>query len=251
LGVVAAPDGLLYVVRHNLVTSQAEMVGLEPSTFEVKKSFSLGSDRWIYGITFDSESYHFFITLFTLNIIEEYALTGEFLGSFISGSGLSGPVNIAIKSTGIDTDGDGIIDSEDNCPNVSNADQLNSDGDSHGDACDNCPYADNEDQMDSDGNGIGDVCESPLNQALKAVANAIALENEAKAKLVNSQSELDNALSKLSEAWSGGELEGIPMGDILRAWLSLVSAKQFDGQAINSINKAISSKQNAKSKLEK
>ena len=35
-----------------------------------------------------------------------------------------------------DTDGDGILDDVDNCPNKSNSGQLNTDGDSLGNACD-------------------------------------------------------------------------------------------------------------------
>ena len=35
-----------------------------------------------------------------------------------------------------DTDGDSIIDSEDNCPEMANSDQLDSDGDGIGDVCD-------------------------------------------------------------------------------------------------------------------
>jgi hypothetical protein len=58
-----------------------------------------------------------------------------------------------------DTDGDGILDAEDNCPEDANPGQENSDNDSHGNACDNCPNADNENQADSDGDGIGDVCD--------------------------------------------------------------------------------------------
>ena len=38
-----------------------------------------------------------------------------------------------------DDDGDGIVDTADNCPLVSNADQANGDGDSLGDACDETP----------------------------------------------------------------------------------------------------------------
>tara|TARA_Y100001970_G_C14240339_1_gene864530 strand:- start:480 stop:1181 length:702 start_codon:yes stop_codon:yes gene_type:complete len=37
-----------------------------------------------------------------------------------------------------DIDGDGIVSSEDNCPNISNPDQLDSDGDGLGDLCDDC-----------------------------------------------------------------------------------------------------------------
>ena len=67
----------------------------------------------------------------------------------------------ACKTTVVDSDGDGIPDSRDNCPKVSNADQKDTDGDGIGDACDNCPLAKNPDQKDSNGNGIGDVCEPP------------------------------------------------------------------------------------------
>lgn len=38
-----------------------------------------------------------------------------------------------------DSDGDGVPDSTDNCPDVSNSDQADSDGDEVGDACDGCP----------------------------------------------------------------------------------------------------------------
>jgi hypothetical protein len=59
-----------------------------------------------------------------------------------------------------DSDGDGIFDSQDNCPEVPNPGQENNDNDSHGDACDNCPNVDNEDQADTDGDGIGDACDT-------------------------------------------------------------------------------------------
>jgi hypothetical protein len=41
----------------------------------------------------------------------------------------------------LDYDGDGILDSQDNCPTVQNADQLDTDGDGKGDACDTCTGA--------------------------------------------------------------------------------------------------------------
>jgi hypothetical protein len=40
---------------------------------------------------------------------------------------------------GRDSDGDGVLDSLDNCPNDPNPDQANADGDSRGNACDVCP----------------------------------------------------------------------------------------------------------------
>ena len=50
-----------------------------------------------------------------------------------------------------DTDGDGKLDTEDNCPSVANADQLDTDGDGTGDACDRCP---NDGKNDIDGDGV-------------------------------------------------------------------------------------------------
>lgn len=57
-----------------------------------------------------------------------------------------------------DTDGDGKLDFEDNCPAVANVAQLDGDDDTIGDACDNCPLVENPDQSDSVANGTGDAC---------------------------------------------------------------------------------------------
>lgn len=70
-----------------------------------------------------------------------------------------------------DTDSDEIIDTNDNCKNHYNPDQLDSDADGIGDMCsdsdkdgilwyiDNCPLIHNPDQIDENKNGIGDICE--------------------------------------------------------------------------------------------
>lgn len=73
----------------------------------------------------------------------------------------------------VDSDSDGVSDASDNCPSVSNADQVNSDGaNDGGDACDtdddndgipddnpdNCRTIPNPDQTDSNGDGCGDAC---------------------------------------------------------------------------------------------
>ena len=71
-----------------------------------------------------------------------------------------------------DDDNDGVLDINDNCPFISNADQADNDNDGTGDACDddddndgildvndNCPFTYNPYQEDRDNDGIGDVCD--------------------------------------------------------------------------------------------
>jgi hypothetical protein len=72
----------------------------------------------------------------------------------------------------LDSDGDGVPDATDNCPNTANPGQTDTDADGSGDACDpdddndgtddigdNCPLVPNPDQADSDGDGVGDACD--------------------------------------------------------------------------------------------
>jgi hypothetical protein len=74
-----------------------------------------------------------------------------------------------------DSDGDGLKDPNDNCPNISNPAQTDTDNDGIGDACDsntdtdndgiedgidNCLLVANSDQADADGDGAGDVCDA-------------------------------------------------------------------------------------------
>jgi hypothetical protein len=74
--------------------------------------------------------------------------------------------------TETDLDADGIEDDVDNCPELSNPDQMDTDTDGEGDACDNdidgdedanaddnCVYDENPEQEDADDDGIGDACQ--------------------------------------------------------------------------------------------
>ena len=74
-----------------------------------------------------------------------------------------------------DTDGDGIPNVSDNCPEDANPGQENNDGDKDGDACDqdddndgipddadNCQYVKNTFQEDADKDGKGDVCDCDI-----------------------------------------------------------------------------------------
>jgi hypothetical protein len=82
-------------------------------------------------------------------------------------------------NSGADSDGDGLADGCDNCPELANSDQSDLDYDGIGDLCDpcitdvdndidqdglcaeddNCPTVANEDQADADSDGLGDVCD--------------------------------------------------------------------------------------------
>ena len=59
-----------------------------------------------------------------------------------------------------DTDGDSILDENDNCPMIANPEQEDSDSDGVGNVCDNCPDSSNPDQIDADLDGSGDVCDA-------------------------------------------------------------------------------------------
>jgi DNA-binding beta-propeller fold protein YncE len=73
-----------------------------------------------------------------------------------------------------DSDGDGVCDNEDKCPNEPNSkgiwtdinglshtdSQPDYDLDGFPDACDNCPKVYNPDQMDREGDGVGDACDN-------------------------------------------------------------------------------------------
>ncbi len=70
---------------------------------------------------------------------------------------------VLVRSVGggcLDTDGDIVCDSEDNCPADENPGQEDGDSDEVGDVCDNCPEDANPGQEDGDQDGLGDVCDN-------------------------------------------------------------------------------------------
>jgi len=73
--------------------------------------------------------------------------------------GTPGGPNTNCEATGPDSDGDGVPDEFDNCPETPNFDQADSDLDGVGNVCDNCPSNFNPAQGDCDNDGSGDVCE--------------------------------------------------------------------------------------------
>ena len=59
----------------------------------------------------------------------------------------------------MDSDGDGVPDSSDDCPTVYDPMQHDEDGDLVGDLCDPCPQVANAPTTDSDADGIPDACD--------------------------------------------------------------------------------------------
>jgi hypothetical protein len=70
----------------------------------------------------------------------------------------SGPIDAAFDGPPGDIDGDGIVDSLDNCPQILNVDQHDEDADAIGDVCDPCPHITGT-AADQDGDGVGDACD--------------------------------------------------------------------------------------------
>ncbi len=73
----------------------------------------------------------------------------------------------SIAGACVDSDGDGVCSSDDNCPNTPNANQADRDGDHVGDVCDNCVATPNHDQANGDADALGNACDN-----CDAVANA-------------------------------------------------------------------------------
>jgi C1A family cysteine protease/putative hemolysin len=142
-----------------------------------------------------------------------------------------------------DSDGDGILDSGDNCrfvanpdqsdldqdlvgdlcdncQNFVNADQADLDGDVVGDGCDNCPGTTNQDQLDTDADGFGDACDN-----CPGLSNVLQFD----ADLDGVGDGCDNCVSVKNQQQTDTDLDGI--GDSCDNCPNVANANQADGDA--------------------
>jgi len=161
-GIAATPDGkFIYVATYSSSANNSKVSSIQTSDNAVSLAYP-SSNLAYFELPQGTNGYGINITAF-----------GKFLTAVRNGADL-----------------DGVPDTEDNCPAVSNSLQTNSDGDLNGDSCDicpndplddsdgdnicvgtrfvapktagndNCPTVSNVDQADSDGDGIGNACDT-------------------------------------------------------------------------------------------
>ncbi|MEM1348769.1 MAG: VWA domain-containing protein [Myxococcota bacterium] len=139
----------------------------------------------------------------------------------------------------VDTDRDGIVDREDNCPYEPNPEQQDADEDGIGDDCDNCRMIENPDQSDSIGEGQGDACSDGPSGAIceeettvfkLAVPNIYfaldtsgSMRGEPLTQAVDGLSEIANQLSGEIRTSFGAFPIGNRCGDTLRTFLPMGS----------------------------
>lgn len=145
---------LTFAIPENL---DAEEIYFEPGSQVALAALNLSdaSPYVRYGAYTPSGTEHHFV-----------GVNGVALGELLAGFSYSKP----------DSDSDGVVDDEDNCPTTANADQIDDNMNGIGDACegsdtdgdgwsddvDNCPAVSNGDQADFDNDGIGDACDDDI-----------------------------------------------------------------------------------------
>ena len=141
-----------------------------------------------------------------------------------------------LVTTGIacnmDSDGDDILDYDDNCPDIPNPDQADIDEDGIGDVCDddndndgilnendNCPLTANSNQADYDGDGIGDVCDddddndgvsddkdpyskSNMRETLSIGENYLDIENQFSEEGTTMMDQIDALIAEVNEQYN-------------------------------------------------
>ena len=144
-GLVFGPNGNLFVVSYGT----AEVIEYDGTTGDFIRVFASGGGLSLpIGLTFGPNGNLFVTSNATNEVLEYSGATGAFIRVFTSGGGLAGPNGLAFKpEPPADSDGDGVPDNADNCPDVSNPSQT-----------------------DANVNGVGDDCETNVNAYIRATS---------------------------------------------------------------------------------
>jgi predicted CxxxxCH...CXXCH cytochrome family protein len=187
-GIAITPDGSrAYVTNYTdgsvsvIQTSDNSVIKTITGIIRPKGIASTPDSRLIYVVTNDTASTNGFV-----HVIQTVDNTEITIAKISESNTAFGKFITAIGSG---VDGDGVADTEDNCPTVYNPFQIDTDGDGKGDGCDpcptdidndsdgdgicngatflapktgihdNCPTVSNANQANIDGDGIGDACD--------------------------------------------------------------------------------------------
>jgi hypothetical protein len=101
--------------------------------------------------------YYYFVSGVNSCVNGEGSLGSSYPGA--SGTPVVRPNPSPCAASSADSDGDTVININDDCPLVANLSQADQDHDGVGDVCDNCPAISNPDQSDSNADGIGNHCQ--------------------------------------------------------------------------------------------
>jgi hypothetical protein len=136
------------------------------TVIDVEARDSIGNVLWSESV--DLDDYRSVINWLTVEVNTGNVSTLYFYAT----GGFWPSVDNVVYNEISDSDGDGVMDGDDNCPGTANPNQEDFDGDGLGDVCDpdddndgvndgddNCPYTANPGQEDFDGDGFGDVCD--------------------------------------------------------------------------------------------
>jgi len=194
-GVVNRPsDGSERVVGNHLAvfapaaSSQGTLTGVIYESPDTTKRLSGATVRVTGGpsvVTTSAGTYSFSLPAgsWTVTASKPGYVTASVTRTVTAQQTIWGSIGLTPVPVNTDTDGDGVVDTQDNCPDDANASQLDTDRDGEGDACDgdddgdgvpdeddNCPLVQNANQADGDRDRLGDACDPVVDPADAGVA---------------------------------------------------------------------------------